>query len=88
MRHIEVKYRNGIHAFVDDYLLESLIRSGQITHFHRPSERRWIEIGVDPIRQEESPHPGKERRRTGHLLEMIPLFSDPTRGNSLPPGRI
>ena len=65
MRHIEVKYQNGTHAFVDDYLLDSLIHTEQITHFYRPSERQWIKIGVDPIRREEGPHPGRERRRTG-----------------------
>jgi hypothetical protein len=65
MRHIEVKYQNGSHAFVDDYLLDALIRSRQIKQFYRPSEKRWISIAVDPIRKEKGDYPGKERRRTG-----------------------
>ena len=85
MRHIEVKYQNGTHAFVDDYLLDSLIHTEQITHFYRPSERQWIKIGVDPIRREEGPHPGRERRKTGHSLDMIPLPTDPALGGSLLP---
>ena len=30
LRHIEVQFQNEGHAFVDDYLLEDLIRSRQI----------------------------------------------------------
>jgi hypothetical protein len=66
MRHIEVKYQNGTHAFVDDYLLDALIQSRQIQQFYRPSEKRWIFIGVDPIRKGKSEYSGRERRRTGH----------------------
>jgi len=77
MRHIEVKYQNDTHAFVDDYLLEELIKSKQIKQFFRPSEKRWITIGIDRIRIGKTPYWGKERRRTGRTEEMIPL---PERG--------
>ena len=77
MRHVEVKYQNDMHAFVDDYLLEELIRSKRIEQFFRPSERRWITIGIDPVRIGKSFYRGKERRRTGGFEEMIPL---PERG--------
>ncbi len=73
MRHVEVKYQNDTHAFVDDYLLEELIRSKQIKQFFRPSEKRWITIGIDPVRMGTSFYWGKERRRTGRIEEMIPL---------------
>jgi hypothetical protein len=76
MRHIEVQYRDETHAFVDDYLLDSLIRSGKITHFYRPSEGRWIQIGVDPTRKGTSAPPGRERRRTAGFLEMLPRVCD------------
>ena len=66
MRHIEVKYQNGTHAFVDDYLLDALIQSRQIQQFYRPSEKRWITVGVDSIRGKKMEYPGAERRRTGH----------------------
>ena len=87
MRHIEVKYQNGTHAFVDDYLLDALIRSGQIQRFYRPSEKRWIIIGVDPIRKERTKYSGTERRRTAHCREMVPLLSGPAVRDSLSPWR-
>ena len=77
MRHIEVKYQNDTHAFVDNYLLKDLIRSKQIKQFFRPSEKRWISIETDPVRSGKSFYWGKERRRVRHFEEMIPL---PERG--------
>lgn len=88
MRHIEVKYQNGAHAFVDDYLLDALIHSRQIQQFYRPSEKRWITIGVDPIRKEKVGYSGREKRRTGHYREMIPLPSSASLRDSLSAGRI
>jgi len=88
MRHIEVKYENGTHAFVDDYLLDALITSRQIQQFYRPSEKRWIRIGVDPIRKEKVGYSGRERRRTGQYGEMLPLLPNPALGDSRTPGRI
>jgi hypothetical protein len=87
MRHIEVKYPNGTHAFVDDYLLEALIHRRQIQQFYRPSEKRWITVGVDPIREETAGYSGEERRRTGHYGEMLPLMSDRALGHSRTPGQ-
>ncbi len=73
MRHIEVEYPDGRHAFIDDYLLEGLIESKQINRFFRPSERRWITIGMGPLRRWKGKYCGMERRRTGRTEEMIPL---------------
>ncbi len=87
MRHIEVKYQNGTHAFVDDYLLEALIRSGKIQQFYRPSEKHWITIGVDPIRRQKSTYTGRERRRTGHFQEMLPMSAGLALGESFSPRR-
>ena len=88
MRHIEVKYEDGTHAFVDDYLLESLIRSGQVRQFYRPSEKRWITVGIDPVREKASAYSGREKRRTGRYREMLPLPSSATMGGPLSTGRI
>jgi hypothetical protein len=82
MRHVEVRYQNDTHAFIDDYLLEDLIRSKQIKQFFRPSEKRWITIGIDPVRMGKSFYLGKERRRMGHVEEMIP----PPVAHSFSPG--
>jgi hypothetical protein len=74
MRHIEVEYLEGNHAFVDDHALEGLIRLGLIKEFYRPSESRWITIGIDAVRGAGKTHySGCERRRTGHLREMVPV---------------
>jgi len=73
VRHIEVEYPDGRHAFIDDYLLEGLIRSKQITQFFRPSEKRWITIGIEPVRTRAGNYRGTERRRTGRSEEMIPF---------------
>jgi hypothetical protein len=88
MRHIEVKYQDGTHAFVDDYLLEALIRRRQIQQFYRPSEKRWITLGDDPIRTQTAAFSGRERRRTGHFREMLPLPAGPALRESVCPWRI
>jgi hypothetical protein len=73
VRHIEVEYQDGVHAFVDDYSLENLIQSNRIRQFYRPSEKRWITVGIDPVRRGKGHYYGMERRRTGRFEEMIPL---------------
>ena len=73
MRHIEVEYQDGTHAFVDDHSLEGLIKSNRIKRFYRPSEKRWIIIGIDTVRNWKSNYWGMERRGTGRIEELIPL---------------
>ena len=74
MRHIEVEYLEGNHAFVDDHALEGLIGLGLIKKFYRPSERRWITIGIDAVRSSGNKiYSGCERRRTGHYWAMAPV---------------
>ncbi len=74
MRHIEVEYQDGTHAFVDDYQLENLIRQSKIEMFYRPSEKKWAVIGVDPIRSGAAgPRNEIERRRTGPFRQMVPV---------------
>ena len=73
MRHIEVEYQDETHAFVDDYALEDLIRLRLIKKFYRPSERKWVAIGIDALRSGKSSYTGCEKRRTGRYTEMIPV---------------
>ena len=73
MRHIEVEYLDGRHGFIDSYLLESLIDSKQIKRFFRPSEKRWVTIGIGPVRSWKGNYWGLERRRSGRIEEMIPF---------------
>jgi hypothetical protein len=44
-------------------MLDTLITSDQIKQFYRPSEERWVTLGVDPVRKAENTHRGPERRR-------------------------
>jgi len=50
MQLIQVFYRNDRGAPVDDITLDQLIRSQKIKSFYRPSEERWVDIFVDPVR--------------------------------------
>jgi Flp pilus assembly protein TadD len=50
MQLIQVLYRNNRRGPVDDITLDELVRSRKITHFYRPSEERWVDIFVDPVR--------------------------------------
>jgi len=61
---IRVVYRAGEYAFdyVTSDLLDSLITQDEISHFYRPSERRWIDIRIDPVRGSGGGYQGPERR--------------------------
>ena len=85
MRHIEVEYTDGKHAFIDDYSLERLIRSKEIRQFFRPSEKRWIIVGMDPVRSWKGNYCGMERRRTGRSEEMIPVQEGKKRADCVSP---
>ncbi len=66
MQLIQVLYRNGRGGPVDDITLDQLIQSRKITHFYRPSEDRWVDIFVDPVRGRDHAHSaeGLKRRYT------------------------
>jgi len=48
---IQVRYQNNVQGLVDDITLEELIQSKRISHFHRPSENRWVDTSTDPVRK-------------------------------------
>jgi len=52
--------------YVASELLDTLIAQDKITHFYRPSERRWVNIRLDPIRSSVGEYHGPERRRKGN----------------------
>jgi len=72
MRHIEVEYLDGRHAFIDNHFLQILIDSKRIKRFFRPSEKRWVTIGIDSIRGWGGNYWGFERRGTGRTERKIP----------------
>ncbi len=63
---IRVVYRNEGHDF--DYVtcdrLDTLIMQDESTHFFRPSERKWVNIRLDPVRGGGGEYQGHERRGT------------------------
>jgi hypothetical protein len=63
MWHIAIKYVNNTEDIVSPFMLDELIQSVQIKQFYRPSEERWVTLGVDQIRQTASIHTGPDRRR-------------------------
>ena len=65
---IRVVYRANEYGFdyVTSDLLGSLITQDVITHFYRPSERRWVNIRLDPVRSSVGEYHGPERRRKGN----------------------
>lgn len=63
MWHIAVKYYNNVYDFVPPFTLDALLLSEQIKEFYRPSEQRWIKLGVDQIRGIGGDYNGSERRR-------------------------
>ena len=48
--------------YVSGELLGTLIAQDRITHFYRPSEGRWVNIRLDPIRGSGGGYQGPERR--------------------------
>ncbi|HSR12854.1 MAG TPA: hypothetical protein VLS90_15530, partial [Thermodesulfobacteriota bacterium] len=61
----------------------SLISRARIRKFYRPSEKRWVVIGIDPVRSGNSgTYEGIERRRTGAFRQMLPIDLVPRPGAS------
>lgn len=46
---IQINYADDRYDYVKDFMLETLIQSGEIKQFRRSSG--WVRIGVDPIRK-------------------------------------
>ena len=63
MPYIRVVYKTNKFDYVSSDLLDFLITTEKITQFDRPSEERWVTLGVDPIRKAEVTNRVPERRR-------------------------
>jgi hypothetical protein len=64
MRHLWVVYANGTSDVVGQQMLDDLLARNEIAEFYRPSESRWITLGIDPIRGNRGCYVGPERRVT------------------------
>jgi hypothetical protein len=61
---IHVQYRDKKYDYVNSLFLEGLIQERTIRQFFRPSEKKWINIDLDPIRGTGGKqYNGAERRR-------------------------
>ncbi|HTZ16799.1 MAG TPA: hypothetical protein VMB78_00005, partial [Dissulfurispiraceae bacterium] len=82
---IRVQYHNDVYDIVSSCTLQRFIAQGKIQQFYRYSEKRWIIIGSDPIRNAVdkgarmlAPYFGPERRvpqifDAPFSVEKIPL---------------
>jgi hypothetical protein len=52
----------GIFDYVSSNTLDKLIESNAISHFYRPSEERWVNVKLCPIRGKGWQYRGPERR--------------------------
>ena len=71
MPHIRVIYKTGKFDYVSGDLLESLIKLDEINHFYRASEKRWINIKLDPIRGGGGCYLGPGRRRIDNWIDRL-----------------
>ncbi len=64
MPYIRVAYKNREYAFdyVPTHQIAHLIAQDEITHFFRPSEKRWVNVRCDKIRGSGGSYQGPERR--------------------------
>jgi hypothetical protein len=62
MRHLWVRYTNGTSDVVGQKMLDDLLAEKAIEQFYRPSESRWVTLGVDSIRGVGGCYVGPERR--------------------------
>jgi hypothetical protein len=61
---LHIQYHNNKFDYINSEILDNLIHRRRIKRFYRPSEEKWIVIGLDPIRGNGGDHEGKERRLT------------------------
>ena len=61
---LHIQYYNNKFDYINSEILDQLINTRRIKRFYRPSEEKWVVIGIDPIRGNGGDHEGKERRLT------------------------
>jgi len=74
MAYIRVVYKTKDRDFdyVPTDLLGTMITRDEITHFYRPSEKKWVSIKFDPVRGTgaEGSYQGPERRMGDNNLRL------------------
>lgn len=60
--YINVRYSRENYGITPRRYLGKLIAANKIIQFYRESEKKWVTIGVDPVRSKDSVNKGFERR--------------------------
>lgn len=60
--YINVRYTRENYGIITRRFLGELIVTNKIIQFYRESEKKWVTIGVDPIRSMNIAYSGLERR--------------------------
>lgn len=72
---VRVVYHDNSYDMISAFVLQLGIDCNKIKMFYRESERRWITVGLDPVRRNpgENFYNGPERRLIGLLAEQQTL---------------
>lgn len=62
--YLRIQYHNEKYDYVPDFKLDSYLHSNLVKRFFRPSERRWVLLGADPVRGFGGSYMGPDRRRS------------------------
>jgi hypothetical protein len=49
---LRIQYKNGKYDYVKQRTLNALIKKEAIEQFHRPNEKKWVNINIDSRRGE------------------------------------
>jgi hypothetical protein len=60
---LHIQYENNKFDYISSDILDNLISKRRVKRFYRPSEEKWVVIGIHPIRGNGGDHEGQERRR-------------------------
>ena len=60
---LHIQYQNNKFDYVNNYILDRLINKRRIKRFFRPSEEKWVILGIDSIRGNGGDYEGQERRQ-------------------------
>jgi len=73
MAHIRVVYKTKECSFdyVPANLLNLLIAQDEISHFYRPSEKKWVSTRFDAVREGVASWDGPERRINGSAFRLV-----------------
>lgn len=76
MRHLWVRYMNGLSDVVNQKMLDELIARNEVMQFYRPSEARWVTLGGDLIRGSGGRYTGPDRRLMADIQSQRWIDSD------------